>query len=171
VPLNFYVPKGTNYGLVGGDGSTAINLYRNNAVPAGSYPFTLDNIASITGSDVGASHYYFFYNWHVEGPPCVSALTPVTATVAGCTGIAPVPGSMSFGIYPNPASGQVTVDLHDRYEGATVSLRNMLGQVLTTRTATGTQLTLDINAYADGIYFVEVSKGGVSATRKLVISR
>ena len=171
VPLNFFVPKGTSYGLVGGDGNNAINLYRNNAVPAGSYPFTIPNLISIDASDVGTGRYYFFYDWYVEGTPCISARTPVTATVGGCTGITPVPAAMSFAVYPNPAATEVTVDLHDGYEGATVSLRDVLGQVLTTRTASGAQITLDLSSYTDGIYFVEVSQGGTSAARKLVISR
>ena len=171
VPLNFFVPKGTSYGLVGGDGNNAINLYRNNAVPAGSYPFTIPNLISIDASDVGVGRYYFFYDWHVEGTPCISARTPITATVGGCTGITPVPASMSFAVYPNPAATEVTIDLHDGYQGATVSLRDVLGQVLTTRAASGAQMTLDLSSYTDGIYFIEVSQGGVSATRKLVISR
>ena len=78
---------------------------------------------------------------------------------------------MSFAVYPNPAATEVTIDLHDGYQGATVSLRDVLGQVLTTRAASGAQMTLDLSSYTDGIYFVEVSQGGASATRKLVISR
>jgi PKD repeat protein len=171
VPLGFAVPQGTGYGLVGGDGTNPIGLYRNNAVPAGSYPFTIPNLVSITGSDAGTGRYYFFYDWHVQGPPCISARTPVTAVASTCTGIVPVPGSVQFGIYPDPAASEVTVDIQDDYSGATVSLRDMLGQVLVSRAAGGPTVTLDVSAYTGGIYFVEVSHGGSSAVRKLVISK
>ena len=78
VALNFSVPRGTGYEL---SCSGTVNLYRNNAVPAGSYPFTKANIVSITGNDVGTGYYYYFYDWKVRGAPCISARTAVTATV------------------------------------------------------------------------------------------
>jgi PKD repeat protein len=82
VTLNFSVPKGTGYELsCGGTGTTAIELYRNSAVPAGSYPFTIANIVSITGNDVGTGYYYYFYDWKVQPDPCISARTAVTATI------------------------------------------------------------------------------------------
>jgi PKD repeat protein len=82
VTLNFSVPEGTGYELsCGGTGTAALNLYRNNAVATGAYPFTLASVVSITGSDQGTGYYYFFYDWKVQGVPCVSARTPVVATV------------------------------------------------------------------------------------------
>ena len=89
VTLNFSVPQGTGYELsCGGTGTTAINLYRNNAVAAGAYPFTIPNVVSITGNDVGTGYYYYFYNWKVQTAPCVSARTPVTATVHPAVSVA-----------------------------------------------------------------------------------
>ena len=82
VTLNFSVPQGTGYELsCGGTGTTNIELYRNNAVAAGAYPFTIPNIVSITGNDVGTGYYYYFYDWKVQAAPCVSARTAVTAVV------------------------------------------------------------------------------------------
>jgi PKD repeat protein len=82
VTLNFSVPQGTGYELsCGGTGTVDIELYRNNAVAAGAYPFTLPGVVSITGNDVSTGYYYYFYNWKVQTAPCVSARTLVTATV------------------------------------------------------------------------------------------
>ncbi|MFL5752468.1 MAG: M4 family metallopeptidase [Bacteroidia bacterium] len=80
VTLNLHVNSGTGYRLVA-TGAT-INLYRNNA--GAVYPYTIGSLVSITGTDVTATnpaYYYYFYNWTVLKDPCVSALTPVTATI------------------------------------------------------------------------------------------
>jgi Zn-dependent metalloprotease len=82
VTLNFNVAPGTNYQL-GVSSTSAIDMYRNNA--GVTYPYTLSGIASITRSSAsqngGLDHYYFFYDWKVKEPDCVSPRTAVTATV------------------------------------------------------------------------------------------
>jgi PKD repeat protein len=76
VALNFNVPIGTGYELSCGG---TVNLYRNSAVT--TYPFTLAGVGSITGSDAGSGYYYYFYNWKVQIPACVSARTAVVASI------------------------------------------------------------------------------------------
>ncbi len=82
VTLNFPVSPGTDYQL-GIDAGGTIDLYRNNA--SVSYPYDLAGLGSITRSSAatagGMNHYYFFYDWEIKGPDCVSARTPVEATV------------------------------------------------------------------------------------------
>ena len=170
LPLNFSVAPGNNYELYAVGGTGTANLIYNNAVPAGSYPFTVPAVISLTGSGGNPADYYFLYDWHIQGPSCISARTPVTAIIGGCLGIGPVQPGISFSIYPNPASSEVTVDIQEGYEGAVVTLRDMLGQTLLSRPATASQITLDVHPYASGIYFVEVSAGGTKAVRKLVVS-
>ncbi len=60
-------------------GGIQMNLYRNSSGP--TYPYVLNNIVSITGSEAGPSYYYFLYNWAISLPPCSSIRVPVTATV------------------------------------------------------------------------------------------
>jgi len=77
VILNFPIYPGTNYEL-GCQGN--VDLYRNNSGSA--YPYTLNGLVSITGDNSGSTgYYYYFYDWMVIGPPCISARVPVTATV------------------------------------------------------------------------------------------
>ncbi|PJA08962.1 MAG: hypothetical protein COX70_02590 [Flavobacteriales bacterium CG_4_10_14_0_2_um_filter_32_8] len=79
VPLNFNVSPGTNYQL-GVSASSIINMFRNSAGAA--YPYSISGLASITGNSAGAtSYYYFFYDWKVKEPDCVSARSTVTAIV------------------------------------------------------------------------------------------
>ncbi|MFH0867643.1 MAG: M4 family metallopeptidase, partial [Bacteroidota bacterium] len=76
VTLNFSIPVGTNLQL-GCTGAT-INLYRNTG--GITFPYTSAGLISIKdGSTTG--RYYYYYNWLIQEPACVSARTPVTATI------------------------------------------------------------------------------------------
>jgi Zn-dependent metalloprotease len=77
VTLNFPISTGTGYQL----GTTpGPNLYRNDSGP--SYPYTVQDVASITTSSAGTDYYYFFYNWELELSGCTTERTEVVATVA-----------------------------------------------------------------------------------------
>lgn len=77
VPLDFKLKKGFSYEL-GVDGQC--NLYRNSS--GASFPYTLQGLVEITGTDASQSgYYYFFYDWVIQPPDCESQRTPVTATV------------------------------------------------------------------------------------------
>lgn len=84
VTLNFDIPVGNNLQL-----GTAIqsqpNLYRNNSGP--SFPYTEPGVVSIKSSSAGTDYYYFFYDWVIQEPSCISKRTMVTAElVAAPTG-------------------------------------------------------------------------------------
>lgn len=77
VTLNFNVQPGTDYQL----GTTpGPDLYRNNDSP--NYPYTTAGVASITNSSAGTDYYYFFYDWQVETPGCISDRTAVVAEIS-----------------------------------------------------------------------------------------
>jgi PKD repeat protein len=82
VTLNFPVSVGTDFQL-GCDASVTIDLYRNNS--SVSYPYDIAGLGSVTRSSAGTAgglnHYYFFYDWEVREPDCVSARVAVTAQV------------------------------------------------------------------------------------------
>ncbi|MFM2190961.1 MAG: hypothetical protein RL491_1347, partial [Bacteroidota bacterium] len=75
-----------------------------------SYPYTINDLVSITGSNQGSGFYYYFYDWEVKGEDvsCVSARVPVLAEVTS-TGISEN-ASNGFSVYPNPASDFVMID-------------------------------------------------------------
>ncbi|MGB1318695.1 MAG: immunoglobulin domain-containing protein, partial [Flavobacteriales bacterium] len=55
------------------------DLFRNNDSP--SYPYTVPNVVSITSSSAGNDFYYFFYDWQITTPGCISERTPVVANI------------------------------------------------------------------------------------------
>ncbi|MDA3866699.1 MAG: T9SS type A sorting domain-containing protein, partial [Salinivirgaceae bacterium] len=70
-----------------------------------------------------------------------------------------------FNIYPNPSNGVFNVDVDGN---ATVTVMNVAGQVVDSKTINGSQtITLDkVNA---GVYFVRVQVGENVGTKQLII--
>lgn len=83
VILNFPLTVGTGYQLGCGDGVNITNLYRN--ATGGSFPYSdPSGYITITGNNVpDLTHFYFFYDWKLQGPTCISARTPVNVVVPG----------------------------------------------------------------------------------------
>jgi PKD repeat protein len=78
VTLNFPLSPATSLEL-GVNGTT--NLYRNTAGVV--FPYNdPSGYVSITGSNY-PGRYYFFYDWELAGPSCVSARTPVNVVITG----------------------------------------------------------------------------------------
>jgi bacillolysin len=76
--LNYEIPVGTGFEL----GCLAIsNLYRNNT--GANYPYTFPGLLTITGNTAtsSGSYYYFFYDWEIKGPACVSERASVNVNV------------------------------------------------------------------------------------------
>lgn len=84
IVLDMFVPAGTNYIL---EGAGVIDLYRNGAStsPILPYPYIIEDVLSIHGNtttDANLRYYYYFYDWEVYvGEHCISARTPVEASI------------------------------------------------------------------------------------------
>ena len=61
-------------------------------------------------------------------------------------------------VYPNPASGFVTVELPEYSESYRITLIDMLGRVLLEDDLTGTSKRINLAAYANGVYFLTVEQ-------------
>ena len=61
-------------------------------------------------------------------------------------------------VYPNPASGFITVEIPELSESYRVTLIDMLGRVLLEDNLTGTSKRIDLAAYANGVYFLTVEQ-------------
>ncbi len=79
ITLNFNIPVGTDLELAS---AVAPNLYRNNA--GCTYPYNISNMISITKSSAFTSptnYYYFFYDWEIQEPSCISERIEVSAFI------------------------------------------------------------------------------------------
>jgi DNA/RNA endonuclease YhcR with UshA esterase domain len=70
-------------------------------------------------------------------------------------------------IYPNPTTGDVTLDLFG-LNARTVELFSMSGQLLNSVIPTENVMTLSLNQYAAGVYFVRIHSDNAVTTQKIV---
>jgi len=70
-------------------------------------------------------------------------------------------------IYPNPTSGDVTLDLSG-LNARTIELFSANGQLLNTVVPTDETMTLSLNNYAAGIYFVRIHSDKAVASQKII---
>lgn len=89
---------------------------------------------------------------------------------AFATGEDPAEVEKNFKIYPNPSSGQFTLDLNFKEaQGLEMSVYTTSGQLVTQKTVTSPSRTdLDLTGNVKGIYLV-VIRSGVTAHRKKVV--
>lgn len=128
VTLDWDIPVGNDMEITT-NGFT--ELFRNNA--GVSYPYTLTDTMSITGSTAGAGWYYYFYDWELEfgGGMCGSNQVSALAAVQVCSAVDDIDLAESIFVFPNPTSGSFQVDLviegTDRIE---MTMTDLAGRVL-----------------------------------------
>lgn len=180
--LDFEIPSPGNYLLTTNTannqalfGTNSPRLYRSNEGVA--YPYTVDDVISITGSDLGAGFYYYFYDWQVEALPlvCTSERVPVVVTV----GISGAEDAQQFGYIhaqPNPSAGQFSLDLKATQSGdATISISDLAGRVVflenidvVANVATRQNIDL-VGILPAGMYFLKITSGERSGSIKIVV--
>ena len=73
-----------------------------------------------------------------------------------------------FNFYPNPTSGKINIDLGKPYKTIDVTVKNVMGQEVLSKTyKSSNQLSFEIKG-AKGVYFVEVRTDGKSSVFKVV---
>ncbi len=79
-----------------------------------------------------------------------------------------------FGIYPNPASNQVNLSFQaEKSSTARITVYNVMGQEVAGLSSDlrkgANNITLNLNAYAKGIYFINATVDGKQFVQKLVV--
>jgi hypothetical protein len=70
-------------------------------------------------------------------------------------------------VYPNPSnSGEFSIDLDGQIELIKVS--DAYGRVILEKTINKSNYKLDLSAYSNGIYYLEVTSKGLTATQKII---
>ena len=140
VNIGLELPNGTGF-AIGIEGENQ-GLFRNNAVPAGSFPIGVADRMSITANttDSPLDYYYYFYRWVIEAP-----CAPFTAIEEVGTDI---------GLHPNPSSG--VIQLRGAEPGTPVTVTDAQGRAVWTGTV-GESLTLDLTQLAAGVHVVRLA--------------
>jgi len=74
-----------------------------------------------------------------------------------------------FSVYPNPSNGIFTVNVNSDFIGATLKLTDISGRLIYSQTLGSLATNFDMNQNAKGIYLIEITKDGKSATQKIII--
>jgi hypothetical protein len=129
-----------------------------------------DGNAAITGATAQTFTPSTSGNYAVEvtanGCTSTSNCTAVTISTSGIE----EQNFTSFNIYPNPAKEIVTIN--NLEIGSTIQLVDMTGQIVSEKVAEISEITLDINSFNNGIYFVQIlNSKGIAGAKKLVINK
>jgi CubicO group peptidase (beta-lactamase class C family) len=84
------------------------------------------------------------------------------------TAISKVPNEMAPKLYPNPASGMVTVSLPDA-NGGNMVLFSLLGELVLKLALTGGNTTIDVVNLPKGVYLYQVESNGNFYNGKLIV--
>ncbi len=96
-----------------------------------------------------------------------NALTASTLTAPVTTPSEALQTSIS--LYPNPASGMVTVQLGSNINiGSSLEMYNQVGQKMISSKVTQLQFQLNISSFNKGVYFIQVNDGQSKAMTKLL---
>lgn len=75
---------------------------------------------------------------------------------------------ISLSVYPNPASGQITIGTSSYHSNSQISILNMTGQILITRQISEPRTVINISALPNGVYFVRLTNDRTVEVGKFV---
>ena len=94
-----------------------------------------------------------------------------TVIVNDLTGIDMVRGNIAFSVYPNPSKTTFTVELSQLNRETTLTMKDVLGQTIFTKTAVTPKTIIDLANFAEGVYLIELKQGDTKAIKQVVVAR
>lgn len=111
----------------------------------------------------------------VEGAPAVCpnyiqqlGLTIPVVVETCATGVEPSPVEIKLSVYPNPASGNVTVETCNGDNMEKIQLTSVDGRVVQEWTGRAASLMLPLDDVSAGVYFLKIRVAGRQTVRKLI---
>ncbi len=94
-----------------------------------------------------------------------------SAVVDELTGTGPTAKDFSFALYPNPTSDEIILILSEWKPQTVINLKNVLGQILLSKTIYSETTFIALADFASGVYFAEIIQQEKKSVREFVISR
>lgn len=169
ISLNFALSPGTYHMTTNAAvnvSSFGTNTPRLMRASAGvTYPYTVNNLITITGSNQGAFYYYYFFDMEVQEASyeCSSDRIPVLVDVQTGISTADLKG---IAVYPNPANDFVTIDSDAPVAVRLFDSATRLVKSDKFQSASNRMIVSDLAA---GIYQLQITKGQQVINYKLVI--
>lgn len=178
VTLNFNLAPGTGYSISTNTAQNQTEFGTNNpwlqrSSTGVAYPYEVNGLVSITGSDQGGSWYYYFYDWEVqeETRECASARTPIFVDFV--TGIQGTVLNHMPSIYPNPTEGQLNINLGDvAGDAVSVEMIDVAGRVVLNQSLSnlnsGSTIQLNTESISKGVYSVRLRSTNGEWSQRIV---
>ncbi|HUR31325.1 MAG TPA: FG-GAP-like repeat-containing protein [Saprospiraceae bacterium] len=135
------------------------------------FPFSINNVVSITNSTYGEEFYYYFYDWKIStlDKYCVSDLVSVDAVLKFPVGINDPFLTESLIVFPNPTNGLTTISLKSALP-ASFEIVDMNGKVLHKGIVDTKEnrTNLDLTEFSPGIYMIKMISEGQLMTSKVI---
>lgn len=155
IDLNFEVPVGEDLQL------TALgtaDLFRSNEGLGLDYPYTIDDIISITNSSASTGptdYYYYFYNWEITTPSCKSPYVSVNLIPEECSSNIIEDLLNSITIAPNPTNDMFKVYGLEMFKDYSIVVTDIAGKVINVEKNYNSEF-VQINGLSQGTYFIKV---------------
>jgi hypothetical protein len=181
VTLNFALTPGSGYylttnGTLNTTNFGSINPQLQRSSSGVLYPYSVNNVISITGSNQGSGYYYYFYDWQITLPAtvCSSVRIPVQAIMLLSDAVTNFSAENNFSVYPNPADENVTVSFSNAgAQKSTVEFVDAIGQVVSTtvleNAAGNYKQTFDLSNFAKGVYMIHVTSNDKTSYQQLIV--
>jgi uncharacterized repeat protein (TIGR01451 family) len=90
-------------------------------------------------------------------------------TMAVPTSISKNSQSPEINLYPNPTNGYLS--LENLKLNSSINIKNVLGQTVFTSRVHNPKMNLDLRAYNNGVYLIEIAQEKMVVTRKIVLQK
>ena len=161
--LNFDVPVMNDLELGMSTGNS--DLYRNSTGSA--YPYSIGNIASLTGhnSPNSATYHYFFYNIKMK-ENCISNFAEATAVFMLPSLVEDVIMN-KFLIYPNPATNLINISTNESINH--INIYDVRGSLIFSQSYQQKNTSIDVSNFAKGVYAIKVLNMKNLSVQQLII--
>jgi len=171
VTLNFDLPAKNNMSLACGTDDP--NMYRDQS--GISFPYNIAGKISIKGSNAAPNiRYYYYYDWEILEPPCISPRVPVLASVYSCNGLMEAENINNFNVFPNPANDKLFIEFNSTgQEDYSITIHDMIGKEVFSQQSTSVNgmnsNPIDCSSFNSGIFVVSFTAKNFSYKEKIIV--
>jgi hypothetical protein len=150
-------------------GHPSPRLYRSNE--GVQYPYTLEGVVSLTGSDAGGQFYYYFYDWEVEQQTvCRSERVEVIAVVDSALNINGLEEQSAIRVYPNPVGSSLQVEASESGPVKWIMF-NAQGQMVLSKEKVWEKeevFSINTSSLPVGVYWLQVFQNNRQGLHKVI---
>ena len=173
--LNFTIQPGVGYSITTDAGQNFNNFgfesprFKRTSEDFGAilnFPYSVDGLMDITGSNFGSSFYYYFYDWEVftTGTICLSELLPYSVEP---NSVSSLKENNDFALFPNPSDNVFNLNYLGS-EQFDIRIMSMDGGEQFKAESIRDSYQVNLSNYASGMYIMEVNVGADRYFTKLI---